>query len=76
MFRKILVAIDDGDTNQNVFREAMNLALTTDAQLLLTYVVPPFSEIYPEPAYIAVHGYHPTIHGETTINHYMQRMEA
>ena len=76
MFRKILVAIDDGDTNQNVFREAMNLALTTDAQLLLTYVVPPFSEIYPEPAYIAVHGYHPTIHGETTINHYMLRLEA
>ncbi len=76
MFKKILVAIDDGDTNQNVFREAISLALVTDAQLILTHVVPPFTEIYPEPGYIAVHGYHPTIHGETTINHYMQKLEA
>jgi nucleotide-binding universal stress UspA family protein len=76
MFNKILVAIDDGDTNQNVFREAVTLALASNAQLILTNVVPPFSEIYPEPGYIAAHGYHPTIHGETAINYYMQRLEA
>ena len=76
MFKKILVAIDDGDTNQNVFYEAISLALTTNAQLLLTHVVPPSTEVYPEPGYIAAHGYHPTIHGETTINYYMQRLEA
>ncbi|MGB6296891.1 MAG: universal stress protein [Rivularia sp. (in: cyanobacteria)] len=76
MFNKILVAIDDGDTNQNVLHEAISLALATNAQLILTNVVPPFTEIYPEPGYIAAHGYHPTIHGETAVNYYMQRLEA
>ncbi len=76
MFNKILVAIDDGDTNQNVLREAISLAVFTNAQLILTHVVPPFSEIYPEPGYIAAHGYHPTIHGETTMKYYMERLEA
>ncbi len=76
MFKKILVAIDDGDTNQNILQQAISLALASDAQLILTNVVPPFTEIYPEPGYIAAHGYHPTIHGETAINYYMQRLEA
>ena len=76
MFKKILVAIDDSETNQHIFKQAISLALATDAQLILTHVILPFNEIYPEPGYIAVHGYHPTIHGETTIKHYMQRLEA
>ena len=76
MFNKILVAIDDGDNSQHILDEAISLALATDAQLILTNVVPPFTEIYPEPGYIAAHGYHPTIHGETAVNYYMQRLEA
>lgn len=32
--------------------------------------------MYPEPGFIAAHGYHPTIHGETAVNYYMQRLEA
>ncbi len=76
MFNQILVAIDDGDNNQHILDEAICLAVFSNAQLILTNVVPPFSEIYPEPGYIAAHGYHPTIHGETAINYYMQRLEA
>lgn len=76
MFNKILVAIDDGKNNQHILDEAIRLALASDAQLILTNVVPPFTEIYPEPGYIAAHGYHPTIHGETAVTYYMQRLGA
>ncbi|MGB3651417.1 MAG: universal stress protein [Rivularia sp. (in: cyanobacteria)] len=76
MFNKILVAIDDRDTNQNVLREAISLALATDAQLILIHIVLPFTEMYPEPGFIAVHGYHPTIHGETTIRYYMKQLDV
>ena len=64
MFNKILVAIDDGETNQHILDEAIALALESNAQLILTNIVPPFTEAYPEPGYIAAHGYHPTIHGD------------
>ena len=76
MFNKILVAIDDGETNQHILDEAIALALASNAQLILTNIVPPFTEAYPEPGYIAAHGYHPTIHGETAVNYYMERLEA
>lgn len=76
MFNKILLAIDDGENNQHILDEAIGLALASDAQLILTNIVPPFTEMYPEPGYIAAHGYHPTIHGETAVNYYMQRLEA
>ncbi|AFY55499.1 universal stress protein UspA-like protein [Rivularia sp. PCC 7116] len=76
MFNKILVAIDDGDNNQHILDEAIRLAQAGDAQLILTHVVPPLTEIYPEPGYIAAHGYHPTIHGETAVTYYMERLQA
>ena len=76
MFYKILVAIDDEENNQHILRQAISLALATNAQLILTHVILPFHEIYPEPGYIAVHNYHPNLHSETTINYYMQRLEA
>ncbi|MGD1913216.1 MAG: universal stress protein [Rivularia sp. (in: cyanobacteria)] len=76
MFNKILVAIDDEETNQNILRQGISLALATNAQLILTHVILPFHEIYPEPGYIAVHNYHPNLHSETTINYYMQRLKA
>lgn len=76
MFKKILFAIDDGDTNQNILEQAISFALTTNAQLILARVIPRLTEIYPQPGYIAAHGYHPTIHGETTIKYYRERLEA
>ena len=76
MFNKILVAIDDSENNQQILNEAISLALATDAQLILTHVILPFNEIYPEPGFIAAHDYHPSIHGETTIKYYMERLEA
>ncbi|MBF2016669.1 MAG: universal stress protein [Rivularia sp. T60_A2020_040] len=76
MFKKILVAIDDGETNQHILDEAISLALAADAQLILTHVVLPFNEIYPDPGYIAAHGYHPTVHGETAISYHMQKLQA
>ncbi|MBV6626922.1 MAG: universal stress protein [Rivularia sp. (in: Bacteria)] len=76
MFNKILVAIDDEENNQLILDEAIRLASASDAQLILTHIVLPFTEIYPEPGYIAAHGYHPTIHGETAVNYYMERLEA
>ncbi len=62
-----MAAIDDRENNQHIRDEAISLDLASDARLILTNVVPPLTEIYPEPGYIAPHGYHPTIHGETQL---------
>ncbi|HSM80562.1 MAG TPA: universal stress protein [Nodosilinea sp.] len=52
MFRKILVAIDQGDTCANLFQQALTLAQATGAGLMLLSVLEPkYSSSFTTPAY-------------------------
>lgn len=51
MFQKILVAIDHSDVSRHAFEQALNLAKTLNASLMLVYVLSPFNEDYPTPIY-------------------------
>lgn len=47
MFHKILVAIDKFNSNENVFRYALNLAKTMGSRMLLIHVLNPADKDYP-----------------------------
>jgi nucleotide-binding universal stress UspA family protein len=52
MFRKILVAINEQESHQAIFEEALALALTNQAELMLLHVLKPFehsslANVYP-----------------------------
>ena len=52
MFHKILVAIDTSDMGQHVFDEAVSLAKTSNANLMLLHVLNPLDEpYYVDPAF-------------------------
>jgi nucleotide-binding universal stress UspA family protein len=46
MFQKILVAIDDSESGQIVFEQAVALAKTNQSQLMLLHVLVPTDEMY------------------------------
>ena len=52
MFHKILVAIDTSEMSQHVFDEAVSLAKTNDAHLLLLHVLNPLEEQYIDPVFV------------------------
>jgi nucleotide-binding universal stress UspA family protein len=74
MFKKILVAIDDTDIGRHVFDEALSVAKTTDANLMLQHVISPFDDRYPNPGYFYPYGFYP-IHTSTS-NYYVKQWEA
>lgn len=49
MFDKILVAIDISETNRSIFEEALSLAQTTGAKLMLLNIIAPSQDNYPNP---------------------------
>ena len=49
MFDKILVAIDISQTNRSIFKEALSLAQTTEAKLMLLNIIAPSQDSYPNP---------------------------
>ncbi|WP_421659020.1 universal stress protein [Leptothermofonsia sp. ETS-13] len=51
MFQKILVALDRSPLSEHVFEEALSLAKTNDAALMLLHVLSPMEEGYPMPVY-------------------------
>ena len=65
MFHKILVALDDSDSSQQVFAEAVALAKATNASLMLLRVLSPFEGDYPGSIYPAINGIYPGLHHET-----------
>ncbi len=65
MFHKILVALDDSDSSQKIFDEAVALAKATDAALMLLRVLSPFEGEYPGSIYPAIDGIYPGLHRET-----------
>ena len=52
MFSKVLVAIDTSDMSQHVFDEAVSLAKTNDARLLLLHILNPLDEQYIDPVFV------------------------
>lgn len=65
MFHKILVAIDEFNSGENVFRHALGLAKVTSSSLLLMHVLNPIDRDYPDTAvYPNVDAFFPTFYNE------------
>lgn len=52
MLNRILVAVDNSESNQQVFDEAVSLAKLTDASLMLLHVLSTFDEQYVDPLFL------------------------
>ena len=52
MLNRILVAIDNSESSQQVFNEAVYLAKITDASLMLLHVLSPLDEQYVDPLFL------------------------
>lgn len=52
MFQKVLVAIDDSESSQIVFEQALALAKTNQSKLMLLHVLVPTDEMYAGSPYI------------------------
>ena len=65
MFHKILVALDDSDTSEQVFQKALSLAKASEASLLLMHVLSPLDKSYPDPTiYSGVSTYYAPLYQE------------
>ncbi len=51
MFHKILVAVDGSTIGEQAFEQAISLAKTMNAQLMLIHVQAPFESTYPNPVF-------------------------
>ncbi|MEL7244153.1 MAG: universal stress protein [Cyanobacteria bacterium J06643_5] len=52
MLNRILVAVDNSQSSQQVFDEAVSLAKLTDANLMILHVLSPFDEQYVDPLFL------------------------
>lgn len=65
MIQKILVALDDSDSSEHVFKYALDLAKATGSKLLLLHVLNPVDKDYPSaPIYPAIDVYYSTLYNE------------
>jgi len=71
MINKILVAIDNSEMSQGIFREALELTQATHAQMMLLHVLSPFEDPYINPIYLQPEAMYPTLHTEG-INSYIE----
>lgn len=46
MFQKILVAIDDSESSQDIFEQALTLAKAMQSELMLLHIIVPFDPTY------------------------------
>ncbi|KAM3091184.1 universal stress protein [Phormidesmis sp. 146-12] len=65
MFHKLLVAVAQSEFDRQIFEEAIALAKSNDAALMLLHVLSPFDEAYPGIAYPGIAGVYPGIHQST-----------
>lgn len=73
MFRKILVALDDSEASQQVYEQALALAKSVDAQLMLLHVLSPLEDGYPDiTVYAGVESYYPMLHG-SAVKRYLEQ---
>jgi nucleotide-binding universal stress UspA family protein len=70
MFHKILVAVDNSEIGKQVFEEALSLAKTNGACLMILNVLDPFDERYPNALALQTNSIYPTFHAEA-MNYYM-----
>ncbi|MBW4506398.1 MAG: universal stress protein [Scytonematopsis contorta HA4267-MV1] len=70
MFHKILVGLDNSEIGKQVFEEALSLAKTNDARLMILNVLDPFDERYPNALALQTNSIYPTFHAEA-MNYYM-----
>ncbi|MGG6263001.1 universal stress protein [Leptolyngbya sp. AN03gr2] len=54
MFHKILVAIDHSDSTPIIFSQALALAKTNQAELMIFHALAPFDEVYPSDPYVGI----------------------
>ncbi len=59
MFQKILVALDRSERSEQIFDEALALAKSLNAALMLVHVLSPMEEGYPMPVYPAPDSVYP-----------------
>ena len=52
MFQRLLIAIDNSDMSQHVLDEAISLAKTSNANLMLLHVLNPLDEQYIDPMFV------------------------
>ncbi|NJK53281.1 MAG: universal stress protein [Leptolyngbyaceae cyanobacterium SU_3_3] len=64
MFQRILVALDSSDLSKNVFDQAIVLAKSTQARLMLLHVLSPLEDGYPTPIYPIPDAIYPVQHEE------------
>lgn len=65
MFHKILVAIDEFNSGECVFKQALDLAKATNSNLLVMHVLNPLDQDHPGVAiYPVIDSYYPTLYNE------------
>ncbi|MGI0493580.1 universal stress protein [Alkalinema pantanalense CENA528] len=75
MFRRILVALDRSESSPAIFQEALGLARSMGATLMLLHIASVFEDGYSAPFYPGVDGIYSTIHDEV-IKSYLVHWEA
>ncbi|MEA5575692.1 universal stress protein [Anabaena sp. UHCC 0451] len=71
MFHKILVALDNSDRSQYIFEQALSLAQSSEAEMMLLHILSPLEDPYINPIFLQPETIYPTLHTDT-INQYMQ----
>jgi len=66
MLNKILVTIDNSESSQQVFDEAVFLAKVTDASLMLLHVLSPLDEQYIDPLFLKPTILYPQLQGNNS----------
>ncbi|MBW4600554.1 MAG: universal stress protein [Calothrix sp. FI2-JRJ7] len=67
MHSKILVAVENNQIGEAVFNEALSMAKTNGACLMLLHVTSPFEERYVNPISIDPYSFYPTMHSEAIL---------
>jgi nucleotide-binding universal stress UspA family protein len=75
MFKKILVALDNSPQREPVFHQALALAQSSHAQLMLLHVLSAYEEGSPGIPIRSYHAYYPVL-DDTTWKVYQQRWET
>jgi nucleotide-binding universal stress UspA family protein len=75
MFNKILVALDNSAQRETIFEQALTLAKSCNASLMLLHVLSAYEEGSPGIPIRSYHAYYPVL-DDTTWKVYQQRWEA
>ncbi len=66
MLNRILVAMDNSSSSQQVFDEAVSLAKATDANLMVLHVLSPLDEQYVDPLFLQPSILYPQLQGNNS----------